>query len=178
MNFLQFFIALLFLSNVIFFSLYQHYIQTIIESKPIQNKKVTFYEHFTAVTKKRISRINSSEKLKKVKVFYDDLKSSENRVFSQNKEDGVIKKLNILLNKTHNGFYVEFGTEDAQECNTRYLRENFDWHGLLMDGSHENLAINLHKEDITHSNILGLFEKYNVAENFDLLSEDTDYAGK
>ncbi len=59
---------------------------------------------------------------------------------------------------------------------TRYLRENFNWTGLYMDGSNENVTINLHKETITHSNILDLFVKYNVGDNIDLLSEDTDYA--
>lgn len=34
--------------------------------------------------------------------------------------------------------------------------------GLLMDGSNENPAINLHKEYMTSENIADLFKKYNV----------------
>ncbi len=68
-----------------------------------------------------------------------------------------------------------FGTQDASECNTRNLREHYNWTGLLMDGSNENLKINLHKEIILHNNILGLFQKYNVTKDMDIFSEDTDY---
>jgi hypothetical protein len=112
----------------------------------------------------------------KIKEFYDELSLSEMKIYSQNKEDGIIGKLLQLINKTHNGIFVEFGAEDGAECNTRNLRENFNWTGLYMDGSNENVTINLHKETITHSNILDLFAKYNVRDNIDLLSEDTDYA--
>ena len=31
-------------------------------------------------------------------------------------------------------------------CNTRILRERYNWNGLQMDGSNENLEINLRKE--------------------------------
>ena len=45
-----------------------------------------------------------------------------------------------------------------------------------MDGNNENLAINLHKETILHTTILDLFAKYNVTDNIEIFSEDTDYA--
>ena len=46
-----------------------------------------------------------------------------------------------------------------------------------MDGSNENLAINLHKEIILHENVADLFEKYKVSKSdLDIFSEDTDYA--
>ena len=44
---------------------------------------------------------------------------------------------------------LQFGTEDATECNTRFLREMLGWSGLLMDGGHENAAINQHREFIS-----------------------------
>lgn len=44
-----------------------------------------------------------------------------------------------------------------------------------MDGSNQNPRINLHRERITHSNILNLFKKYNVSKDLDIFSEDTDY---
>lgn len=112
----------------------------------------------------------------KIKLFYNEIFKNEYKVFSQSKEDGVIMKLLEFINKTRNGFYVEFGTQQGLECNTRNLRENYAWKGLLMDGLYENLSINLHKEPILHSNILELFEKYKIEKDFDLLSEDTDYA--
>lgn len=116
------------------------------------------------------------DNVQKVIVFYNSLLNSEKKVYSQNGEDGVLEKLVeiIKINKM-NGYYVEFGTEDGSQCNTRYFREKFNWTGLLMDGSNENLKINLHKETILFSNILSLFSKYNVKNEIDILSEDTDY---
>lgn len=102
-----------------------------------------------------------------------DLKNYENKVYSQNGEDGItleiLKRLDIK-----NGYYVEFGTQNGKECNTRILREKYEWCGLLMDGSHQNSNINLKKEFITRENIIELFKKYNVPKNFNLLSIDID----
>jgi hypothetical protein len=99
--------------------------------------------------------------------------------YSQQGEDGIIDFLIEFLKLGeigYKGFYVEFGTETGSEINTKYLKEKRNWKGVLMDGSNENIDINLHKEVILHSNILMLFKKYNVPEELDLFSEDTDYA--
>ena len=112
--------------------------------------------------------------LKKIATFYESILSQEKGVFSQNKEDGVILAMLDFLKIKKPGYYVEFGTENAAQCNTRNLRENYNWTGLLMDGSNENLAINLHKEIILHSNIIELFEKHKVPMEFEIFSEDTD----
>ena len=86
----------------------------------------------------------------------------------------------FIINKSiHNligGKFVEFGTENAKECNTRLLREKLGWQGLLLDCCHENASINLHKEIVLYSSVVGLFRKYGVDKNVDILSEDTDYA--
>jgi hypothetical protein len=34
-------------------------------------------------------------------------------------------------------YYIEFGVEDGRECNSRLLREQHGWHGLMMDGGNE-----------------------------------------
>ena len=47
------------------------------------------------------------------------LHHSEKRVYSQNKEDGVIYELTQLLDLNYNKFYVEIGTQDGVECNSR-----------------------------------------------------------
>ena len=98
----------------------------------------------------------------------------EKKVYSQNNEDGVILE---IINRLHikKGFYVEFGTQNGAECNTRLLREQFNWNGLLMDGSHVNDSINLKKEFITRENIVDLFIKYNVPKSFNMLSIDIDF---
>ncbi|CAD5946236.1 tetratricopeptide repeat protein [Planktothrix agardhii] len=103
-----------------------------------------------------------------------DLSQQERKVFSQNGEDGVIKKIFEVI-KTTNKYYVEFGVENANECNTRNLRENCGWSGLLMDGGYEKKEIGLYQEFITAENINELFQKYKVPQEFDLLSIDIDY---
>lgn len=112
----------------------------------------------------------------KLKLFYDSIK--EEKVYSQNAEDGVVQSLLKLLNlPLKNGKYVEIGTGDGTECNTRYLREKFGWSGLLLDGYHPtDLNLNRHQEKISYSNILEIFAKHKVNQEFDLFSEDTDYA--
>jgi hypothetical protein len=105
-----------------------------------------------------------------------DLLIYEKKIFSQSGEDGITMRLiNLLYNgDNYNKYYVEFGTQSGVECNTRILRELYNWNGLLMDGSHENLNINLRKEFITKENIINLFEKYNVPSNINILSVDID----
>jgi hypothetical protein len=102
-----------------------------------------------------------------------DLSTYEKHIYSQNGEDGVIDAIFDHIGLT-NAYFVEFGVENGAECNTRFLRAEQGWRGLMMDGSHGNPAINLHKEFITAENIQSLFEKYNVPETFDLLSIDID----
>ena len=95
------------------------------------------------------------------------------RGFSQFGADGILHKLFTDIGTT-NKYFVEFGTQDGTQCNTRRLREACGWSGLLMDGGHDNAAINLHREFITQGNILSLLAKYGVPKTFDLLSVDID----
>lgn len=98
----------------------------------------------------------------------------DKKVFSQNGEDGIIERIFESIGTT-NKYYVEFGVEDGTECNTRHLRENKGWSGLMMDGGYENQKINLQKEFIYADNICDLFRKYDVPKKFDFLSTDIDY---
>jgi hypothetical protein len=101
----------------------------------------------------------------------------EEKIFSQNGEDGITMKLIEVIYEgdNNNKFYVEFGVQDGVECNTRILREKYNWNGLQMDGSNENDTINLKKEFITKENVVELFRKYNVPEHINLLSVDIDF---
>ena len=106
-----------------------------------------------------------------------DLSEFEQKKYSQNGEDGITKKLIELIynDDNNNKYYVEFGVENGKECNTRILREDFNWNGLQMDGTYENNDINLRKEFITKKNIVYLFKKYNVPSRINLLSVDIDF---
>jgi hypothetical protein len=59
------------------------------------------------------------------------------RTFSQLGADGMIWKLFEDLGTT-NRFFVEFGTQDGLSCNSRTLRLDCGWDGLMMDGGVAN----------------------------------------
>jgi len=100
-----------------------------------------------------------------------DLSKFENKVYSQNGEDGVIAEIFKRIG-TKTQFAVEFGVEDGRECNTRLLKEQ-GWDVLQMDGGKNNPRYIKH-EFITAENINKLFKKYNVPKHFDLLCIDID----
>jgi hypothetical protein len=66
------------------------------------------------------------------------LSDVEYKVFSQWGDDGIIQYLvnNIEIK---NKIFVEFGVENYTESNTRYLLQNNNWIGLIMDGSEVNM---------------------------------------
>ncbi|KAG1688123.1 hypothetical protein DVH05_003993 [Phytophthora capsici] len=98
-------------------------------------------------------------------------------IYSQNGEDGIIHSIfHNIGTKTKR--YVEFGTENGQECNTRLLREFHGWTGLMMDSRFEDDSIGLYREFITRENFMPLLtEKYAelVPRDLDLLSIDVDF---
>lgn len=104
----------------------------------------------------------------------DQLSDSEKKIYSQNGEDGVLEKIFSIISTT-NKYYVEFGVQNGTECNTKNLRVNHGFNGLLLDNMNEDEDINLHKEFITAENVLDIFQKYDVPFTFDLLSIDIDY---
>lgn len=93
----------------------------------------------------------------------------EQRFYSQNGEDGIIRIIFDKIGIT-NKFCVEFGIH-PNEGNTIYLRRK-GWNYLWMDGKGDGKTIK--KEFITAENINKLFAKYNVPKELDLLSIDID----
>jgi hypothetical protein len=94
---------------------------------------------------------------------------------SQFNQDAILDQIFQRIGTT-NKFCVEFGhdSDGYGSSNTGNLIQNKGWDGLLMDGSHENPEINLHKEFITSENIVTLFDKYNVPDEPDYVSIDLD----
>ena len=158
-------------------SLTRHFKSNLIKIERNESYDVSLepIKNFEKIT--RANPILIYKQIKAIKNFYILLESSEKKYFSQNKEDGVLVKLAELINHTHNGNFVEIGTESGIQTNTRYLREKYGWRGLYLDNKFKDLNLNLQRENVTHQNVLGLLEKYNVNQSsLDLLSEDTDYA--
>ena len=80
----------------------------------------------------------------KLQLFKQNYKNSfpinsyEFKSFSQFGEDGIIQYLINNLN-IKNKFFVEFGVENYDEANTRFLLENDNWSGLLIEADKEKV---------------------------------------
>ena len=101
-----------------------------------------------------------------------NLNEFEYTVYSQNGEDGIINTIFSKIGYLQK-YYVEIGGGKSYD-NTKYLRKNFEFSGLLINSSFENLTINLRKEFVNRENVNNLFMKYDVPFEFDLLSIDID----
>lgn len=109
----------------------------------------------------------------------------EFRVFSQWGEDGIIEWILQNLPICHKTF-IEFGVENFREANTRFLIENRNWKGLVMDGSEKNIQdlrntklhyrydITAAAEFITRENINQIISKYGFSGDVGILSIDID----
>ena len=107
-------------------------------------------------------------------------------IFSQFNEDSVIQYL-IKNIKIENKIFIEIGVENYEEANTRYLLENNNWEGLIIDSSKENINIikkqnyfwrhKLKAENtfINVENVNEIIDKYKFPKQIGLLSIDIDY---
>src|SRR5882724_12407449 len=102
-----------------------------------------------------------------------DLTRFEQKVYSENGEDGMLWAIFRKIGTT-NRFCVEFGAADGYACNTGYLTGEHGWDFLRMDAC-EGAPPDVKKEFVTAENINDLFRKYDVPQEFDLLSIDIDY---
>ncbi len=122
-----------------------------------------------------------NKNLKKIK----DLSQVEFKVYSQWGEDGIIDWLINKFPKIPKNF-LEIGTENYQEANTRFLLINKNWDGYLIEA--DKLAVkdiksqkifwkhNLRVENefITKDNINRVIKKIKIPKKIGLLSLDID----
>lgn len=109
----------------------------------------------------------------------------EFQVFSQWGEDGIIQYL-IRKVPIDNKIFVEFGVENYKESNTRFLLQNNNWAGLVIDSSEENIKeikkdpiywkYNLKAECafVDAENINSILLKNGISGDIGLLSIDID----
>ena len=109
----------------------------------------------------------------------------EFRVFSQWGEDGLIQH---LVNEVPipRRVFVEFGVEDYQEANSRFLLVNDGWAGLVMDADEDNIQrirrdplfwkhnLKARHAFVTKENINGLLAEQGLSGDIGLLSIDID----
>jgi len=84
-----------------------------------------------------LGRMQSQQVLTRTEV--KSLADVEFKVFSQWGDDGIIQWLTAQLAPMPRTF-IEFGVGDYNESNTRFLLQNDNWSGLVMDGSARNVA--------------------------------------
>lgn len=109
----------------------------------------------------------------------------EFKVFSQWGEDGIIQ---FLINKIKikNKIFIEFGVENYKESNTRFLLQNDNWSGLVIDGDKENInfiknddlywrySLQAVNEFITRDNINEIILNVGIKGDIGILSIDVD----
>jgi hypothetical protein len=117
---------------------------------------------------------------------YTSLADLEFKVFSQFGDDGIVQYLAHNLDLRHKTF-IEFGVEDYSECNTRFLLQNNNWSGFVMDGSSNHMVklkraplfwkhdLNAQVAFVTKENIGKLLDEAGLEwEGVDLLHIDID----
>ena len=108
----------------------------------MKNKLYNFFS-FPAAVLKKLTNIQEAlgriEMRQNLTIQSQDINDYEFRVSSQWGEDGIIQ---YLINKTEisNKVFIEFGVENYTESNTRFLLQNNNWKGLVIDGDKENIS--------------------------------------
>lgn len=94
--------------------------------------------------------------------------------YSQYNESSILNSIFLKIGTISNiGYGVEFGSSDGYWLsNLRYFLE-LGWKGLQMEGISQ-AGSDVKQEFITKENINNLFDKYEVPQEFDLLSIDID----
>ena len=106
-------------------------------------------------------------------------------VFSQSDEDGIIQYLINTL-PIENKTFIEFGVENYEESNTRFLLVNNHWQGMVLDACEADIRYikndNIHWQYdlqvkgtwITRDNINALLDESGFSKDVGLLSVDLD----
>lgn len=158
-------------------------IRNILKKILTNNIKKLFFEEYEKkliLNGKKLSLLNNRYKKK-----ISDFSEIEFKVFSQWGEDGIIDWIISKL-KHIPKIFLEIGTEDYTESNTRYLLQNRNWSGYLIEGDetsvkkikksrifwkHDIKAINAF---LNTSNINKVLKKLKVPRKIGLLSLDID----
>jgi len=118
---------------------------------------------------------------------YENINDSEFQVFSQFGDDGIIQYLIKYLELSDEyEIFIEFGVQNYEESNTRFLLVNNNWKGLILDAN--DAYINQVKNEelywrhdltaipafVDKNNINDLFESNGFEGEIGLLSIDID----
>ena len=107
---------------------------------------------------------------------YSFINDNEFKIFSQFGEDGIIQYLINNLD-IKNKKFIEFGVENYEEANTRFLLENNNWSGLVMDSSKKNIDY-IKKQNYYWRYNLTATNKFISIENINNIIKDNNFEGK
>ena len=99
--------------------------------------------------------------------YSKNINDHELKIFSQFGEDGIIDFLVKKINLKNKNF-IEFGVEDYEESNTKFLLEGKYWNGLVFDSS-QTFINSIKKKDYYWRNNLTAIHAFITAENIDNL---------
>lgn len=114
-----------------------------------------------------------------------NLKQYKGNIYSQNSEDKKIREIFLRLN-INNGFVVEFGSADGiwlSNSRALYTEGNFSAlliepdpasYAKLLENTQDYKNVKTFNGYVTPENINTIFDSFNVPNDFDLLSIDTD----
>ena len=138
-----------------------------------------YFDKKLILDKKKLSNINS----KKKKI--SNLSEVEFQVFSQWGEDGIINWLTDKFSEIPK-IFLEIGTEDYNESNTKFLLINKNWDGYLIEADNEAVKkikkqriywkhnLRIENQFINKDNINNIIKKMGVPKNIGLMSIDID----
>lgn len=104
------------------------------------------------------------------------ISDAEFRIFSQWGDDGIIQYLVRRIPHLPKSF-IEFGVEDYTEANTRFLLQNNNWKGLIIDGSPSNMA-KVRSDRLYWSHELTAMARFVSAENINELITEAGFGGR
>jgi len=117
--------------------------------------------------------------------IYEDIHDAEFQVYSQFGDDGIIQYL-IEQTRPKVDKFIEFGVQDYEEANTRFLLHNNNWSGLIIDGDPANIEhvrcspgfwrydLQAIAQFVDRDNINSIFEAAGFTGEIGLLSMDID----
>lgn len=97
----------------------------------------------------------------------------EYSVFSQFGDDGILSYLVNILNLSKKKF-IEIGTEEYEECNTRLLLEKFNMSGLIIEGNKRHTS-KIKKKELMWKYDLRLVEEFVKKDNIQNILLDNNY---
>jgi len=109
--------------------------------------------------------------------FNNSILYYEYKVFSQFGEDGIIQHLihELKLEKEEQVF-IEFGVQNYEESNTRFLLMNNNWQGLVIDGDENNIS-HIKSQNFYWRNDLTAVQAWVDKENINQIISDNKFNG-